>query len=255
MNNQKDNLKLIDIINYFSKKKKIDKLNENNLIIKSYPRFYIDFPADFNNLFICLLIADKNINICINHNNRITIESNILFDHKNKLLKSIKDDFNIDFIRKKKIISQINDNIFTNDVALVLSEYFYINLIIFFNDSNLTKIYYNQNELDPNIPFIIINYIKDINSINYSFELIKNNNKFYFDYKHPIITELLQDPICIGLTNDKSFKVQKLIDYTVINELELFENIKYVSSVDDMDLSTKLKIKNILENSYNKMII
>jgi len=251
-----NNLKLIDIVNYFSKNKIIiNRINETNLIIKSYPRVFIDFPADFNNLFICLLIADKNINMTINDNNRITIDKYILQEHKKKLLKSIADDYNIDLARKKKIISQINNNIFTNDVALILSDYFYINLIIFFNDSNTTKIYYSQNELDPNIPFIIINHIKDINSINYGFELIKNDNKYYFDYKHPVVSELLIDPICIGLYNDKPFKIQKLIDYTTLDELQIVDNKKYISSVNDLKLSTKLEIKHLLETCFDKIII
>lgn len=251
-----NNLKLIDIVNYFSKNKIIiNKINEINLIIKSYPKVFIDFPADFNNLFICLLIADKNINMNIKTNNRVYIEKKILNEHKKKLLKSIAEDYNIDLARKKKIISQINNNIFTNDISLILSDYFYINLIIFYNDNNLSKIFYTQNELDPNIPFIVINYIKDINSTNYGFELIKNDNKFYFDFKHPVITELLKDPICIGLNNDKSFKIQKLIDYTTLDELQLVENKKYISSVPDLKLSTKLEIKYLLENCFEKIII
>ena len=249
-----NSINLINIVNFFSKNKIIlDRINETNLIIKSYPKIYIDYPADFNNLFICLLIADKNINMIINSNDRISIDYNILNEHKNKLLKSITDDYNIDITRKKKIISHINNNIFNNDVSLILSEYFYINLIIFNDENNLTKIYYTQNELDPNIPFIIINYIKDFNSTNYGFELIKNDDKFYFNYKHPVIVELLQNPICIGLHNDKKFKVQKLIDFTILDELVIIEEKKYISSVIDIKISTKLKIENILEN-YNEKI-
>ena len=251
-----NNLKLIDIVNYFSKNKIIlDKINNTNLIIKSYPRIFIDFPVDFNNLFICLLIADKNINMIINSNNRISIDINILIEQKKKLLKSINEDYNIDIVRKKKIINYINNNIYNNDVSLILSDYFYINLIIFDNDSNLTKIYYIQNELDPNIPFIIINHIKDINSINYGFELIKNENNYYFNYKHPMITELLLNPICIGINNDKKFKVQKLIDFTSLDELQIIEDNKYISSVKDIKLSTKLKIDNILEKYIKKIKI
>ena len=243
-------IKLIDIVNYFSKNKIIvNNNNNNNYIIKSFPRVLIDYPANFNNLLICLLIGDRNINYTINSfDNRISINNDILFSEKKKLLKTITDDLNIDLARKKKIINQINNNLFSNDIAIVLSDYFLVNLIIYNNDNNLVKLYYIQNELDPNLPFIIINYIKDINSTNYSYELIKNENKYYFEYKHPLIIDLLKSPICIGINSDKKFKVMNIIDYTDINELTLNKDDKYLSSVNDIKYKTSLYIDYLINN-------
>lgn len=245
-----NNLRLIDIVNYFSKNKIIiNNNNENNYIIKSFPRVLIDYPADFNNLLICLLIGDRNINYTINSfNNRISINNDILFNEKKKLLKNITDDFNIDLARKKKIINQINNNLFSNDIAIMLSDYFLVNLIIYNNDNNLVKLYYIQNELDPNLPFIIINYIKDSNSTNHGYELIKNENKYYFEYKHPLIIDLLKSPICIGINSDKKFKVQNIIDYTDINELSIIKEEKFLTSVNDIKYSTTVFIDLLLEN-------
>ena len=70
-----------------------------------------------------------------------------------------------------------------------------------------------------------------------------------------MISELLQNPICIGLQNDKKFKVQKLIDFTSLDELNLVEEKKYISSVKDLSLSIKLKIDKILDSYAENIII
>ena len=220
------------------------KINKKKYFIDSYPVLKISNIISYDNLLTALLFSCKNIQHEIsNQTLEISINTETIKFYKLKLDEFIRNS-SIDQSKQKKYISYIQNisnlsNIHNhsmvippNDSILVLTYYFGINLMIYNTDSQTIKCYYYDDKLDKELPFVLIKEKKDNNSPNLYYELVFSQNKYIFDYSHPIIIELLPDAFIVGLEHNK--------------KLDYVENIK---------VSNVLKITDYLEKIDNERII
>lgn len=250
-------LSLKYIIECFSKNNDVQyNVKKNKYLFESYAKILIDYPSNFISLFTIFLLSDLNIDYELNkQNNRIKLNDIVLNKEIDKLISFFTKNKKIEIARKKRLLGNIQNNILSNDLIVILTEYFNTNLILYINDSDNIKFYYVDEELDTEKPIIVVNYVKDINSINYGYELIKNTDVYSFSYVHPLIDELVKskNKICIGVNYDKKFIVRKNIDYTHINELN--KSIIQQKNISLMNISNKTKrLINIILEHYPKNI-
>jgi hypothetical protein len=250
-------LNLKFIIDSFSKNNELSvSIKKNKYLFESYTKIFIDYPANLISLFTIFLLCDLNIEYELNKkNNRIKINDMILNKEIEKLINFFTKNKKIEIARKKRLLSNLQNNVLSNDIIVLLTEYFNTNLILYINDFDNIKLYYVDEEFDIEKPIIVVNYVKDINSINYGYELIKNTDSYCFSYGHPIIDELIKskNKICIGVDYDKKFMIRKNIDYTHINELN--KSIIQQKNFTLMNISNKNKrLINMILEHYPKNI-
>ena len=240
---------LIDLLNDHTNL----KIDRHQLLIDSYPTLKIESIISYDNLLTTLLIAYKNIKYEINNLTlKISISNEILKTHKQSIQKFIYDS-TIDQSKKKKYIgfitNQNGSTIYpTNESILVLTYYFGINLMIYNTESQTIKCYYWDNNLDKEQPFIIIKETKDTNSPNLYYELVFSQNKFMFDFNHPIIIELIGRAFFVGLEQNKKLE---FVETNKISDI-MDSNIDDLS-FDNSNTNTQSKI--IKLNQIPKRII
>jgi hypothetical protein len=219
------------------------KIDKKKYFIDSYPVLKIGNIISYDNLLTALLFSCKNIQHEIsNQTLEISINPHIIKSYKLKIDEFIRNS-SIDQSKQKKYINYIHNitnnqtiQIPPNDSILVLSYYFGINLIIYNTDSQIVKCYYYDDKLDRELPFILIKETKNNDSPNLYYELVFSQNKYIFDYSHPIIIELLPNAFIVGLEHNKKLEyveIQKVSD--VLNITDDFEKI-------DMEKTIKLKL-------------
>jgi hypothetical protein len=251
---------LIDLLNDHTNL----KIDRHQLLIDSYPTLKIESIISYDNLLTTLLIAYKNIKYEINNLTlKISISNEILKTHKQSIQKFIYDS-TIDQSKKKKYIgfitNQNGSTIYpTNESILVLTYYFGINLMIYNTESQTIKCYYWDNNLDKEQPFIIIKETKDTNSPNLYYELVFSQNKFMFDFNHPIIIELIGRAFFVGLEQNKKLEYiesNKISDIMISNldESNLTESNLTESNLTESNL-TESNSKIIKLNLIPKRII
>jgi len=181
------------------------------------------------------------------NNNKIKINDSIFNTEKENFINYISTS-SMEIARKKRLLYQVQNNMFSNDITLVMTDYFTTNIIIYQTDYDIAKIYYTSDKLDQLRPIIIVNHIKDINSINYGYELIKNTDSYCFDFLHPVIKELLPNLICVGIEPDKRLIIGDNMDYTYISELKQAVTNQQKINLQGIDNKTKKYIDEILEH-------
>ena len=234
MNN---NLTIKYLINMLNEHVELN-INRQVLLIDSYSSIKFNYDINIDILLYILLIAYKNIKYSIDQSNyKIIIDKEILEKTKLDIIKYLSKSIDIIIKKSKDII--FSNNIITNEIILILTYYFNINLIIYNSQSQISKCYYYENILDKELPFIII---KELNN---NYELLVSNNKYIFEFNHPIINELINNIYIVGFDKNKKLELSK-------DKLD----IKY--ELIDMKPSIKLplipyKILNFIKyyNTYN----
>lgn len=222
---------LIDFLN----DKETIKINRIPYLIDSYTSLKIGNTQTFNHLLTGILISCKNIKYKIDNNLAISLDENTLNTTKKDIVKKIVES-NMDQFKKRKNIAYINCNSNTlpnNESILTLAYCFDINLIIYNHQSQIIKCYYYDNCLDKNLPFVLFREVKSNNSSDIYYELVFSNNKFIFDFQHPIITELIPNLIIVGFDNNKK------LEFNNIDETKL------TLGLPEHKLNNSIKLKNI----------
>ena len=227
---------LIDLLNDHTNL----KINKKIYLIDSYPTSKIG-NISFDNLLIALLFSFKNINYLVDNSNfQILIESNTLNSTKLELDKFTRNS-TFEISKQKKLINYIQSSIKsdiplipTNDSIILLTYYFGINLFLYNSESQTIKCFYYDDKLDRELPFIIIKETKDLNSPNLYYELVFSQNKYIFDFSHPIINELINNAIIIGLEQNKK------LEY--LEQLKGSENDNGFEEIINNNKSIRLKL-------------
>jgi hypothetical protein len=218
---------LIDLLNNNTKL----TVDRRKYLIDSYPTLKINLTISYYNLLTTLLIAYKNIDYQIDNSTlQISLDASVLEKYFKDIEEFIRNS-SIDQNRKKKNINFIhtqNKQYPPNDSILILSYYFGINLIIYNNESQTIKYYYYDNQINIKLPYILIKETKDTNTANSYYELIFSQNKFIFDYNHPLIIELIPNAFIIGFEQNKKLEYLELNN---INEQLTEISNRYISQV------------------------
>lgn len=261
MNNHTGNLTIKYLINLLNDHTDI-KINRHKYLINSYPTLKIDNIISYDNLLTALMIAYCNTQYNINESNlKIYVDENILKNEKHKIQDKIYNS-PMEQGKKKKminfIVKQSNNNaIATNESILTLTYYFGINLIIYNSGSQTIKCYYYENAMDREQPFIVIKETKDNNSPNLYYELVFTQNKFMFEFNHPIVTELIPNAFIIGMEQNKKLEYLNSSLYEH-NEEDKFENVETSNDVIQLNL-IPTHIINLIEElntiNFEKMMI
>ena len=234
------------LINLLNDHKDLKK-DRHQYYIDSYPALKIESNISYDNLLICLLISYKNIKYNVNNDNfKISVDENVLKEYKQDIQKYIFESSFDQNIKKKQMKSTnyLNQNINerpSNDSILVLTYYFGINLLIYDSESQIIKCYYYDKYMDKEVPFIVIKETKDKNSPDLFYEIVFSQDKFIFDYSHPIVLELIPKAFIVGLEANK--------------QLEFLESNKISETLSDQinENTSTVKLKT-LSSKYDKIL-
>ena len=177
--------------------------NSNNLNISKYD---YDIGENYQSFIKCFLKSfDKN-----KYNDFILIFLQLTNINKN--------------INRKKLINIIKHNIINNEVILLISGIFECNIWIYYEENNIFKIYYLEENFNKNKKIIIISFGKIKDSSEYGYQMCHIDNIKLFDYNHQIIQSFFSNYLIIpiGLEENK-----KLI-YNDNNSNPLFENLDQI---------------------------
>jgi len=224
------------------------KINKQKYFIDSYPTLKIGTHITCDTLLSSLLIAYKNIQYNVDDvNYRINVDTDILKNEKSLIQKTLFDS-NIELGKKRKLIGLFNNlTTPTNEFILVLTLHFGINVLLYQTETQTTKCFYWDNCLDRDLPFVVIKETKESDSPNYYYELVFSQNKFIFEFTHPVITELMPISFIIGLEHNKQLeylKCDKVADIILdnINE-ENMDTLSEENYSDNVSIFSEKKIK------------
>lgn len=191
---------LIDLLNDHQ----VDNRCDYKLIVDTYQSLVFGNSISFDNMIKMLMVACED---CDNNITDVQLK-NEKQNIRNKIFNSP-----IEISRKKKYISLIESNSNTqiladinNELIILLTYYFDINLIIYNPYTKLSKCFYFDNFLDKDLPFIIIKEMKALVTTKSYHELVTNQKKYTFSYIDPIIDELIKKSFIIGLDHGKQLQ-------------------------------------------------
>jgi len=202
---------------------------------------------DFVDLIMFIIDKDYDINTLSNKKNYMhTIVSDIInYIQDTQLL-----------INKPKIISQIKNNELSQDIILIISYIFDINIII--HENNILKVHYFSEKYNKYRNTILFKVEHDATDGTEYYKLLIDNEELLFNYFSKNLAELLNREyiIPIGFIPNKTFAYndnpEKLINDRSI--LEIFVN-KQVLEVKDVNNKTdqnkeeiKIEVKITLKN-------
>jgi hypothetical protein len=232
MNN---NLTIKYLINMLNEHLELN-INRQIFLIDSYPSLKFNYDINSDILLYILLIAYKNIKYIIDPQTfKIIIDKEIIDKTKLDIIKYLSKSTNIT-IKKIREDNILSNNIITNEIILIFTYYFSINLIIYNSQSQISKCYYYENILDRELPFIII---KEINN---NYELLVLNDKYLFEFNHPIINELINDVYVVGFDKNKKLELSK-------DKLNIKQDLIDIKPIIKLPL-VPMRILNFLKN-YN----
>jgi hypothetical protein len=272
--NQSNGLTIKYLINLLNDQTSL-KINRQQYLIDSFPTLKVESNLTYDNLLSCLMITYKNISYNINEVDlRIGVSTKLVKDERNIIQKYIYDSA-LDNTKKKKYINAINTLTNpTNESILVLTYFYGLNLLIYNTESQTIKCYYWDNHLDRDLPFVLLKETKETNSPNLYYEIVFSQNKFIFDYTHPIIQEMIPNAFIVGLEQNKKLEfleIEKVSDVleNIFNETKTDSNSDviavsnydneniYVASETDLkpEHSTQQKPLNLMKNSRQTVTI
>jgi len=204
------------IIDFFTDKSIITTQTKSNIIElfqisdeKCEKKF-----RDFLDLILFVIDSDYDINSISN---------------KKIYIQTIIDDI-IDYIQdtqllinKPKVISQIKNNDLTQDIILLVSYIFDINIII--HENNILKVYYFSEKYNKYRNTVLLKIEQDPSDGTEYYKLLINDDKFIFNNLDKNLNELLEKEyiIPIGFIPNKSFEVNndklKIINDRLISEI------------------------------------
>jgi hypothetical protein len=230
------------------------KINRQQYLIDSFPTLKVGSLLTCDNMLTALLIAYKNAHYDIDDlTYRINIDPTLIKTEKDIIQKTLFES-GIDAGKKKKFIGLVSNLTNpTNEFMLILTYHFGINILVYQTESQTTKCFYWDNQLDRDLPFIIIKETKETNSPYFYYELVFSQNKFIFEFNHPIITELMPVAFIVGLEHNKQLEYLKL---DKVNEV-MTEIEKPVNQVEQTDFEqTESELTQNMNNKsyYNTKI-
>ena len=108
-------------------------------------------------------------------------------------------------INRKKLINIIKHNIINNEVILLISGIFECNIWIYYEENNMFKVYYLEENFNKNKKNIIISFGKIKDSIEYGFQMCHIDKISLFNYNDIIIQDFIANYLIIpiGLEENK----------------------------------------------------
>jgi hypothetical protein len=218
---------IYDIIQSLVPEYKITKKSSKrqHLVIKDIEKSkFTNFEphGTFTNLFSCLLFQhgctlEENKDCFPLRQPKDTLEENtgqyqtineILYNFELDKLKEYMDSYEFNpLINIKKMSSLVTQNIVNNELILFLSGYFASNIYIYSFESKLLKIYYLEEQLDPNKKSIIIVNKKDLLSPNVGFQTF--DKKVMLTHTSPLVLNLCESIYIIGI----GLKENKVLEF------------------------------------------
>jgi hypothetical protein len=141
-------------------------------------------------------------------------------------------------INRKKLINIIKHNIINNEVILLISGIFECNIWIYYEENNIFKVYYLEENFNKNKKNVIISFGKIINSIEYGYQMCYIDDIKLFDYNHQIIQNFLSNYLIIPIgleenkkliyNNNDSNPLFENVDQIMINENQIFKSLNLV---------------------------
>ena len=122
-------------------------------------------------------INDGNNEILLN---RYYYNTNLLNQIKKLLCEILDNEKYIFPFNKKKLINLISLNDYNNELLIFLASILNYNIMIYFEDINIFKIYYPLEKLNIKKKIIIIKYLEDFYTNKYSYQLLIQNRVFNF---------------------------------------------------------------------------
>jgi hypothetical protein len=228
------------IIDFFSDKSIITTKNKSN-IMELFQYSDEKCEKKFNDfLDLILFVIDKDYDI-----NTLSNKKNYLLTIKDDIINFIQDTQLL--INKPKVISQIKNNDLTQDIILLITYIFDINIII--HENNILKVSYFSEKFNKYRNTIILKVEQDVTDGTEYYKLLINNEKFLFNNNDKVLNDVLDKEyiIPIGFIPNKSFEMNndkfKLINDRSISEI--FIN-KQVLEIKDA------KEENIKDEETNK---
>jgi len=235
------------IIDFFTDKSIITTNTKSNILElfqysdeKCEKKFY-----DFIDLIMFIIDDLYDINAMSN-------KKNYLHTIIDDIINYIKDSHLL--INKPKIISQIKNNELTQDIILIIAYIFDLNILI--HENNILKAYYFSEKFNKYRNTILLKVESDPTDGTEYYKLLINNEKFIFNQKCKNLEELLRTEyiIPIGFIPNKSFEYTNN-DESLINDRQISEVFvnKQVLEVKDIDIETKNKQINMINQNINKI--
>jgi hypothetical protein len=144
-------------------------------------------------------------------------------------------------INRKKLINIIKHNIINNEVILLISGIFECNIWIYYEENNIFKVYYLEENFNKNKKNVIISFGKIKDSIEYGYQMCYIDNIKLFDYNHQIIQSFLLNYLIIPIgleenkkliyndnDDDNSNPLLENLDQIIINENLIFKALNLV---------------------------
>jgi len=245
------------IIDFFSDKSIITTKNKSN-IMELFQYSDEKCEKKFNDfLDLILFVIDKDYDI-----NTLSNKKNYLLTIKDDIINFIQDTQLL--INKPKVISQIKNNDLTQDIILLITYIFDINIII--HENNILKVSYFSEKFNKYRNTIILKVEQDVTDGSEYFKLLINNEKFLFNNNDKVLNDVLDKEyiIPIGFIPNKSFEINndkfKLINDRSISEIFINKQVLEIKdskeeNIKDEEINKdKIKIKNDKTNVNNDLI-
>ena len=246
------------IIDFFSDKSIIMTKNKSN-IMELFQYSDEKCEKKFNDfLDLILFVIDKDYDI-----STLSNKKNYILTIKDDIINFIQDTQLL--INKPKVISQIKNNDLTQDIILLITYIFDINIII--HENNILKVSYFSERFNKYRNTVILKVEQDATDGTEYYKLLINNEKFLFNNSDKILNEVLDKEyiIPIGFIPNKSFEINndklKLINDRSISEifinkqaLEIKDSDQTLTRNDESKKENKTEnktvnaIKEIIEN-------
>lgn len=210
---------ILDILNTL-----VTKENKDNIIESDYNKIknYIsdtfkitDFQQNTSHLIQILT--------CIKFLYNIDIDK-LVINIKNKLLDD-NDILELPF-NKKKILVNLDKSDYNNELILYLSYILDINIIIYYDDINIFRLYYVENYFNRNKSIILLKYVENYYTGLYTFQTLYNNTNLY----DSIIDNFKSYIYPIGLEENKLLietDEEDSINYTIDNQIDNLVDYNY----------------------------
>ena len=134
-------------------------------------------------------------------------------------------------INRKKLINIIKHNIINNEVILLISGIFECNIWIYYEENNMFKVYYLEDNFNKNKKNIIIAFGKIKDSIEYGYQMCYTDKIKLFNYNDKIIQDFIINYLIIpiGLEENKQILYNDNDKYNN----PLFQNLDEVITNDN----------------------
>jgi hypothetical protein len=129
-------------------------------------------------------------------------------------------------INRKKLINIIKHNIINNEVILLISGIFECNIWIYYEENNMFKVYYLEENFNKNKKNIIISFGKIKDNIEYGYQMCYTDKIKLFNYNDKIIQDFITNYLIIpiGLEENKQILYNDNDKYNN----PLFENLEEI---------------------------